>query len=496
MRNGTGSGGALRRRIAITLMVFATTSAACTASDNATEQVEDTSAGPVIDYVGSMMLEPSTGLPGTSVAVSGEGFTAGQTFDLTWVSAEGSWDIQGDAREEYHGRVFTPTATALDSVTADADGRIAANFEVPGDFGFSHDVRLIDDQQVVRNQARFVVDMEATIWPTSGPVGTPITIEVRGLGIDSLEGNRQIVYDNQYTGWLSGITSKGVGTAVIPATGSVGPHQVRVMRGAFTFPYLNPQQSPRPDIPVFDFVFTVTDDEPILPPPVEEQGYAAMANDFSPPASGQWITTDLRQGPTGTPLLLTGGGFASGDEVSFIWYRIVGNRVAGLGWEERGINYGTAVVAADGTLSLQTEVPRDVGGAHRIEAFVGEDLVATTSFTITVFAYPLASTTVQWGDSVDIHMTGVGWTETANIHTIVYDNAYIGYACGFNSQGDVYISLQATGDPGWHFVDLYPAIYKGKDTAGVQSFRVPMLNFAEHPGEDLPVFHYAFFIEG
>jgi hypothetical protein len=49
-----------------------------------------------------------------------------------------------------------------------------------------------------------------------------------------------------------------------------------------------------------------------------------------------------------------------------------------------------------------------------------------------------------------------GRTETANIYTLVFDNAYIGYACGFNSQGDVVIYLPAMGEPGWHFIDLYP----------------------------------------
>jgi hypothetical protein len=37
-----------------------------------------------------------------------------------------------------------------------------------------------------------------------------------------------------------------------------------------------------------------------------------------------------------------------------------------------------------------------------------------------------------------------------------------GYACAFNSQGDLEIFMQATGEPGWHYIDLYPAIYKGK----------------------------------
>ena len=75
---------------------------------------------------------------------------------------------------------------------------------------------------------------------------------------------------------------------------------------------------------------------------------------------------------------------------------------------------------------------------------------------------------------------------------MVYDNNYIGYACAFNSQGDVEIFIKATGAPGWHFIDLYPGIYKGQETRP-NNFRIPQLTYADdHPGEDLPAFHFAF----
>ena len=88
----------------------------------------------------------------------------------------------------------------------------------------------------------------------------------------------------------------------------------------------------------------------------------------------------------------------------------------------------------------------------------------------------------------------MGWTETANIYTLVYDNAYIGYACGFNSQGDVTVYLPATGEPGWHFIDLYPGIYKGEDMQMTNDFRIPQLTYQDHPGEKLPAFHFAFHV--
>ena len=48
--------------------------------------------------------------------------------------------------------------------------------------------------------------------------------------------------------------------------------------------------------------------------------------------------------------------------------------------------------------------------------------------------------------------------------------------------------MQATGEPGWHFIDLYPAIYNGKETRAF-NYRLPQLTYADdHPGEDLPAF--------
>lgn len=55
--------------------------------------------------------------------------------------------------------------------------------------------------------------------------------------------------------------------------------------------------------------------------------------------------------------------------------------------------------------------------------------------------------------------------------------------------------MVATGIPGWHFVDVYPGIYKGCDAPGVQNFRITQLTYAaDHPGERLPAFRFAFYV--
>ncbi len=73
------------------------------------------------------------------------------------------------------------------------------------------------------------------------------------------------------------------------------------------------------------------------------------------------------------------------------------------------------------------------------------------------------------GTQFTIHLKGGGWTETANIYMVDYGNTYLGHACAFNSQGDMTVNLPTAGEPGWHFIDLYPGIYKGTDEKGIEA---------------------------
>lgn len=447
-------------------------------------------------FVGAVHLDPDHGPAGTQVHVTGTGLPASADLQLAWGTWDGRWLLDGDLNENYEGREYTPRRQTLTSVQTDASGNLEATFTAPRDFGFAHDVLLLSGGTVV-NKALFNLDMQVSISPTSGPVGTPITISVDGIGIESLENSRTVLYDNGYAGWMSAVTTHGSATAVIPATGSPGTHVIVIGRGAFTFPYLNPAQSPRKDIPVFTKTFTVTDGTPVMPPSLAEQNPSPANAAAGSAGSGATLTTDLGAGPVGTDIEVNGSGLPAGATVSLGWHRIVGNRVGGNGWDEQRVEVAKVTVGSDGTLTYAMSVPGDVGGKHRLEVSQGDKELAETWFTVTPAAFPLDVSAGPAGTPFTIHLTGVGWTETANIYTVVYDNRYIGYVCGFNSQGDVIVPMQAAGTPGWHFIDLYPAIYKGNETAHVQNFRIPQLTYAQdHPGEVLPAFHFAFHVTG
>ncbi len=458
----------------------------------AAAQAGTTTTLPPMAIQGKMTLSPDHAVAGTVVTVTGTGLPAGKSMDLVWNTVEGSWNLTGSAREEYRGQVYKPVARVLGSLTTDKEGGLKTTFTVPEDFGYIHNITLMEGG-VIRQQSAFSVDMAATIAPLKGPQGTQITINVKGIGSARMESPWIVLYDNKFTGWLSATTTRGTATAMIPATGGPGKHVIEIMEGPFTFAYRSIQQSPVPYLKPLTFEFTITDEKPLLPPPAVQQELP-LERGQAPAGSGTAIWTDPVFATAGTPARLKGRGLPAGQSVDLIWTRVVGNRVAGQGWKESTTSLGKATVDSQGGLDLSFTVLDDLGGPHRIEARIGEQVAATTELTITPSAVWVGPTSGPVGTEFGINLHGVGWTETANIYLINYDNSYIGYTCGFNSQGNVTAYLKATGEPGWHFIDFYPGIYKGEEPIGVDMFRIPQLTYTDHPGEKLPVLRFAFHV--
>ncbi|MBV9199644.1 MAG: hypothetical protein JOY83_07920 [Alphaproteobacteria bacterium] len=434
-------------------------------------------------FVGRMTVSPDHGPAGSPVQVTAEGLPADTDFQLVWRTVRGSWKVKG---AEYHGREYEPAAFEIATVRTDGSGNVAASFTVPEDYGFLHDVVLQQGERLFI-QAGFAVDMSVRLSPETGPPGTPITVEVKGIGWRPLENSWTLLYDNHFTGWISAVTTAGSAIFTIPASGRPGDHVIQVLHGEFTFPYRNMQQSPEADRPRFALHFTVTPDPPVLPAPEKAQAQQSVrglpeqrALQVAPPFAG-----------VGEAVAVSVAGLTPGKRYPLGWTSVIGNRVGGHGWNEGSRPVAEAVADASGRAQFNFAVPDDLGGAHALSVESGGEK-QTGSLWIKPTAFPLDIQRGPAGTSFTVHLNGVGWTETANIYTVVYDNSYIGYACAFNSHGDVTIPLIATGDPGWHFIDLYPAIYRGEEQRP-RNFLIPQLSYAaDHPGEDLPAFHFAF----
>jgi hypothetical protein len=71
-----------------------------------------------------------------------------------------------------------------------------------------HDIVLQQGSRLF-TKVGFNLDMTVEISPKSGPLGTPIKIDVKGIGYSLLYNSWDVIYDNNFTGWISSVTTKG-----------------------------------------------------------------------------------------------------------------------------------------------------------------------------------------------------------------------------------------------------------------------------------------------
>jgi len=201
----------------------------------------------------------------------------------------------------------------------------------------------------------------------------------------------------------------------------------------------------------------------------------------------------------GATITITGAGFAPNQQLPLVMTDRVGNNLAGFTLQnEPFVNVTTG---ADGSFSLTTKAPPTLGGIHYIAAGnLTEHSNGTLFIQRTAF---ISATSGPAGTQIVIQMYGVGWDYNTNIVALDYDNNYLGYACGFNSQGNVTMYITATGAPGIHDIDLYPSIwfgpisssnYQSLPSGGQQvNYAQPLMTPFDHP-ELMPSFHFTFLI--
>jgi hypothetical protein len=261
----------------------------------------------------------------------------------------------------------------------------------PDDFGFQHDIMLQQGSRLLTKDA-FSIDMTVELLADNVPVGTPIPIEVHGIGWRELEGSWVMLYDNRFTGWISTVTTGGTARFTLPAAGRSGRHVIEVVHSDFTFPYRNMQQSPAPDRPQFKVGFNITAGALVLPPPPPLQAQAQVRR---LPPQGDLAATPAFSG-VDQSVVVKGSGFAPGKTAALNWATVTGNRISGGaavstiasrmtsgsgdrsaatgGWEERSRQVAEA--AAEGA-GRSRRLPRAVGG-HRDRRAQDRDVLGGT----------------------------------------------------------------------------------------------------------------------
>lgn len=463
-------------------------------------------------YTGTMTVTPDTGPEGTPFTIAGSGLPANTTLQLTWGTHNATWvaDVEPNT-VNYLGDQYTAVTVNLATVTTNASGAFTFSTKAPADWGGTHDIYAVQnaglsDAAAVAH-AGFEITRLVLVSPRSGPVGTPIHITYTGLGASLYAGCGVVYYDGHYAGDILGHWSRGTATTVIRASGAPGVHFILVGNGISDL-YMNPIQSPLAYINNGTASFTVTKGNGKIPAP-----YVTWPNNVTPtvnefttyqassidPTSNAVATLSRTIGPVDTSvklhvtgLTVTGTTTPSSLTYQLAWATVAGSRVncTSTCWDSLTLPLGEAT-ASNGTLSATISVPDNLGGFHVVEIvdpsnnieaevpfYVTESIVpfknaagkvislgvatandSTSPAAIAVGQSGVGTYTFKENQELTISIDGVGWTQFDNTLAVDYDNSFIGYGCGFNSNGYMVIHLFATGGPGIHVIDLYPMLY-------------------------------------
>src|SRR5581483_993361 len=441
-----------------------------------------------------LKVEPVKGHSSDPFTITADGLPANQQIEFFWATVDGSYVTRVlPDNLEYDERRYDEKRISLGSAQSDARGRLTAKFVAPEDFGEVHDIfAAAGGKDVARGGFRIL--RSAAMTPAAGALGTPITITVKGMSWRGFEQFMALRYDNKYAGEISAVTTRGTAVFQIRAAGAPGRHVIQLNNSTAYAPgaYLNTQQSPQAYIyehldnrQEFRFIFDVTADRGAPPDRIE----GPEAQRVAKLAEGSPRTTRSVDSAPGTARLnppagavnsgavLSAAGLQPSTEVGLHFVTARGNRMTPSGWNLDSVPLATAMTGADGSLKAAITIPDDLGGWHMIKLASRDRVLVEAPFYVEQSLIQVSPRRVKVGEAFTIQLKGVGWTELDNTVAVTYDNAAIGYACGFNSNGDVTINLVASGAPGTHLIDIYPAIYRGKDRVP-WNYQTPFLAYA------------------
>ena len=481
-------------------------------------------------------LTPNQGVVGDAFTVSGTGLPASTSLQLTWGTNTGTWvaDVEPSS-VNYTGISFTKVTVNMATVTTDANGAFSFATKVPADFGGVHDIYAVLNGVAI-GHVGYQIDRTLTISPKSGPIGTPITVTYTGMGASLYTAGGAVHWDNLYAGEEQAIWTRGVGKVVIYASGPLGVHYVNV-GNAIGFTYLNVIQSPIPYTNGGSIPFDVTKDNGVSAPtetfPAQVAATSTQRTTLTTagldPNTQATMSLSQTSGPILTKVNVKTDKVATDGTYQLVWSTVVGNRVncpTSTCWAFSSIPLGTATVT-NGSSSTDVTIPDNLGGWHVIQMLKGNAIEAQATFYVKESIMPFydsagkqiglgiakfdpstapdviargqagaPATSFKAGEDFTISIKGVGWTQLDNTLAVTYDNSYIGYGCGFNSNGYMVVRLKATGAPGTHIIDMHPLLYTNQPSfANTPYGMLPVLSAdRDYPGlalgYEVPSFHF------
>ncbi len=460
------------------------------------------SAGQSGAQSGTLALSERTGYVGDDVTVMGRNFPADTEYDLVWETVDGDWGVL----EGYQivGPQYQPREVEIATVRTDEGGRFDVTWTIPEDFGGEHKITAVREGRAVAR-----TEFEITPWfeldRTTVPLGDSLRVVGYGLGPGISHSNFQLSWDNSYVGFLTGVRNRGTATAAITATGPPGDHVLQVWRNYRGVPFVaNNTQSPLGSVAgERTNTWTVTVTPPESPPEtawvddlVAEEPLDVHLLDVDTDLDADLSITP-QCGPAGTDAVVSGTGFPANETVDLEWYQHVGDGIRGISvtpTPRPGV-LPTVTTDADGSFRVSVEIPPAEGSTRPIVAEVDGQAVAQTGFMMQPSIETFEPRRGPVGTEIEIELSGIGWTAYESAPFFVYDNKQLGYACGASDDlrsPTVRTVLRATGDPGYHFIDVYPSLFEVDDDEPEFEVRPHLSYLDNHPVRPLAAAHMTF----
>lgn len=485
----------------------------------------------------NLAVTPTTGVIGDEMVIKGTNLPGNTPLVLTWSTHDATWvtDVQPNT-VNYMGTKYVKYNVDIATIKTDSAGNFTYTTKIPSDFGGVHDIYAVIDGIAVAHGG-VQVARTFTISPKKGPIGTRVTITYTGLGPTLYAAGSAVLYDNKFAGEMQARWTRGTAKAVLIASGAPGKHYIQANE-AISFSYLNVIQSPVPWANSGFETFTVTKDNgpfkpyvdypPAMTPTVDQR--TTLSDIGLDPNTKAVASLSVNRGPVGSKTTLNVSGLTTTGTHQIVWATVVGNRVnctTGTCWVYNPIPLGTVEVTGS-TVSKEVSVPDHLGGWHVIQLKQGNVIEAQTSFYVQESIMPFLdkkgkivslglakhdpsttpeaiargqsgepTNTFKEGEEFTISIKGVGWTQLDNTLAVTYDNSYIGYGCGFNSNGYLVVHLKALGGPGTHVIDLRPVLYTQQPSfANTPYGMTPVLTFDRDfaglaLGYQIPAFHFS-----
>ena len=452
----------------------------------------------------SILVCADTAYVGDTVDFEGRNLPPETDVDLVWHTWDGSWGVLNG--NDVTGTQYQPTAETVATVTTDGNGQLSHEWEIPQDYGGDHTVELQIDGETV-------AEAELTVVPwfeldrTTAAMGEFFELRGYGIGPDDIHNNYQITWNGTPTGFLTGVRNRGTATARFRAVGPPGEHIVQVYRNALGVPFLqNNTQSAFGEVAGGrQSVWTVEVTEPDSRPEtmwiddlLDEQPLPAHMLDPDE-QTGAELSVTPTSGQPGTEAVIEGRNFPADTAVNLVWYTQEGIPYTGVEVTpaRRPEYLPTVVTDSEGAFEVDITVPTDIGATKPIVAEVDGRSVATSGFMMQPKIESFSPQSGPAGTEIEIELSGIGWPKYECTPYFVYDNRPLGYICanignGTNVQEVVRAKFRAYGDPGLHFIDVYPGIFAMEDDKPDFVLKPHLSYLDNHPVRPLPAMHFAF----